>query len=193
MIDNIISFTLGSIIKIVDDHYDMKIHNKEFIKILKFIGLLGLIYWTNLGIEYNFILLVETIICYFVKQIDNKFYKYVAYYIVLNFLYQKIILKKNVFSPNFTIKSTFINSFITITVILIESKIFKEEYSLRKILCRTIVFGIGFMLYLIILLKLPDSKHNRLIKNSLCITYGYFFISVSDMTVMLLRKNDILN
>jgi len=188
MIDNIISFILGSIIKVVDDHYDMNIHNKKLIKNLKFIGLLGLIYWLNLGIEYNFILVVETIICYFVKQIDNKFYKYVAYYILINFFYQKIILKKNVFSSNFTLKNTIINSLLIISVIFIESKIFKEEYSLKKILCRSMVFFFGFSLYLIFLFKMPDTKHNRLIKNSLCLTFAYFLVSVSDMSLMLCKK-----
>ena len=61
-------------------------------------------------------------------------------------------------------------------------------YSLKKILCRSMVFFFGFSLYLIFLFKMPDTKHNRLIKNSLCITFAYFLVSVSDMSLMLYKK-----
>ena len=101
MKDNFISFILGSIIKIVDDHYDMKIYNKTLVKNLKILGIISLIYWNNLGIEYNFMLLIETLVCYCVKEVDNKYYKYISYYIIISFFIQKIILNKRLFNHTF--------------------------------------------------------------------------------------------
>ena len=193
MKDNIISFIFGSIIKIVDDNYDMKIHNKTLVNYLKIIGLIMILYWSNLGIEYNFILLIETLICYFVKQIDNKYYKYVSYYIIINFLFQKFFLKKNLFDDKFNIRNIILYTIYAVFIISFESKLCKEEYSYKKILFRCLILGGGLLQYLFMFFKCRNSKHNQIIKNALCISNAYFLVSISDMIYMMLREKEILN
>jgi len=179
--DNIISFLLGNSIKMVDDHYDINMYDKDFIKIVKFIGFILLSYWNNLGFEYNLFFFLEVIICYFVNQIDNDFYKNMSLYIIIIFISYCLFYKKKYFVHEFNIPNIifyFISAFI---LIFIESKLFKEDISKLKFFCRFGILFIGFSYFILLNLKNDIIKQSEFSKNIVMVFNGYFFISVTNI------------
>ena len=61
-----ISLLFGILVKIVDDHYDMNIYNKNIIYWVKIILAFITLYWINIDFDYCTAMVIITIICYLI-------------------------------------------------------------------------------------------------------------------------------
>lgn len=174
MNNNFIGFLLGNCIKIVDDHYDLDIYDKKIINLVKLLGLFLLIYWNLLGFEYNLIFILEIIICYLANQIDTDFYKKVSFLIIVFFIFYLLLNKKNIFVNSFNPLNLLIYFILALIIIIIESKIFKEEASCFKLISRLFVISIAITSYF-------DKRNTTITKNFTSLFIGYFVISISSI------------
>jgi len=134
MINNIISLLFGILVKIVDDHYDMNIYNKNIIYWVKIILTFITLYWINIDFDYCTAMVIITIICYLIKQVDKIYYKFVAILILITFVYQFDIKKFTITKMYEILSLIIIAAFLGYT----ESKIYNEEVSYNKFYCRLI-------------------------------------------------------
>jgi len=116
----------------VDDHYDINLYNDKFINWVKYLLVLLTLYWINIDYDYCTAMVIITIICYLIKQVDKIYYKFVAILILMNFVIQFDIKK-------FTL--TKIYELIAILIIACicgysESKLYPEEVSYKKFYTR---------------------------------------------------------
>lgn len=171
MNNNLIGFLLGNCIKIVDDHYDLDIYDKNIINLIKLLGLFLLIYWNLLGFEYNLIFIFELIICYFANQIDTEFYKKVSLLIIIIFISYLVFSKNKFFTKIYNPLNLLLYFILALTIILIEAKIFKEETSCFKLIARIFVISVAIISYF-------DKRNTILTKNFTSLFIGYFVISI---------------
>lgn len=182
MNDNLIGFLLGNTIKIVDDYYDLELYDKKFIEFVKLVGFLILMYWNNLGFEYNFIFVLEVIICFFAKQIDNDFYKKISIYIIIVFISYLLFYKKPFFTHNFNASNIFLYFVIAFFMIIIENKLFKEEVGLFKLISRIGVIIVATLIFLF------NKKSTKLVDNFTSLFIGYFVISILNIFTKLFKQ-----
>ena len=178
MNNQIISFLLGSSIKIVDDYYDSNLYTQNFILFIKIIGLLLFSYWNLIDFEHNFIFVMEIIICFFAKQIDNQFYKKVTLLTICFFIGYLFFKKGNYFSKTLNISSITVYFMIALTVVYLESILFTSDCSKTKLCCRGTIVIISILYYLFL------KKYNKpaLYKDFIMLWIGYFSVSVYNLS-----------
>lgn len=194
MINEIISFIFGCLIKIIDDHYDMGFYDKKNIKFIEKITIILLIYWVNIDLEYSLGFLIISFICVIFNQIDNKQYLFCILIIAFSFIYK--LKNANLNKLNYNLFDIIFFSFLIYIFICYEAKLFKEEYSERK-LCFRIITLIFFICYYIFLRNIDKfvniskisnilnyfvnkifKKNNTFFKNASLILIGYHIVSI---------------
>lgn len=130
-------FLQGLTLKLIDDNLDNNLHNDNLINILKVLLIPMHIYNCKNSYYHCYHYLIASIICFFINQIDNNYYKLgiiinLITFILLNYHKKKINIKKYVRD---CIKKLFIW--------YLEDKLFPENYSLKKIFSRIIFLYIS--------------------------------------------------
>ena len=178
MNNQIISFLLGSTIKVVDDHYDSNLYSQKFATFIKIMGLLLFSYWNLIDFEHNFIFVMEIVICFFAKQIDNQFYKKVTLLTLCFFVGYLFFRKSNHLLKNFNLSSIIFYFVIALTVVYLESILFTSEFSKTKLCCRGTIL-IASILYYTFLKQINKQK---IYSDFLMLWIGYFSVSVFNLS-----------
>lgn len=197
MINNIVSTLLGICLKMVDDHHDMNLYNKNYINFIKCLLLFLTIYWINIDFEYCTAMVIVCLVCYIFKQVDLIYYKCVMLLIISTFIYQ-FNTNANTLNKNklYELLVTLILLFIAV---YIEDRAFDGEYSRFKLEARFTGFIImAIYLYIntyqnhiiqnIINLDNPISQIFKVIDpdvNAILIVFGYVFMSIIDIAYKL--------
>ena len=129
--NNIFFLIFGSMIKIIDDHYDMNMFDKKFINIIKILIILSIIYSGIISIEYSIAFLFVSLYSYLANSIDTLYYKFGIILFGIMFIIQIFFIDLNEYSFNML----FFVSMLGITALILiynEAKMYYEEYSKKK-------------------------------------------------------------
>ena len=196
--NNIFFLIFGSMIKIIDDHYDMNMFDKKLVNIIKILIILSIIYSGIISIEYSIAFLFVSLYSYLANSIDTLYYKFGIILFGIMFIIQIFFIDLNEYSFNML----FFVSMLGITALILiynEAKMYYEEYSKKKIISRVFLSCFFFCLFILNLKDIHltynfeifknikfiddmlDLTNDKFLKNCYCLLIGYFFTSVLDM------------
>lgn len=199
--NNIFFIIFGSLIKIIDDHYDMNMFDKKFAKLVKILIILSIIYCGVISIDYSFAFLLVSLYSYLANSIDTPSYKLGIILFGILFLVQLFFTNFNEYNFGLLIY-LFIVCILSLILIYKEAKLYNDEYNKDKIICRSFLSFVFICLFLLDLKELNSNfnfnllKENKIIqdvlemindkvfKNCYIMLFGYFFTSVLDMSYM---------
>ena len=121
--NNIFFLIFGSLIKILDDHYDMNMFNKKFVKLVKILIILSIIYCGIINIEYSFAFLLVSLYSYLANSIDTSSYKLGIILFSIIFIIQLFFTDLNYYSSNIIYFSLLLG-LMALILIYYEAKIF---------------------------------------------------------------------
>lgn len=147
LFNRILEFLSGAGIKLVDDFYDMDTPcKKNVVLALQFLIFIPILYWVTRGNDYIFVLFVLILGSYLSGKIDTKYYKVVS--IITLSLMAVLVLQQG---PKNFVKSIDLfllgAGIIAIFMIYMESKCFKEEFSVNKMFARFLCLVVAVSLY----------------------------------------------
>jgi hypothetical protein len=178
---------LGALIKILDDIIDTKIISSELI--IEIIKGCIILFYTISSINNFYFTLACLFFSIFAVGIDHSFWKSILPITIILFY---INLEH---TGDYVLFKSFIIILFSICMSIltyIEEKLFPEEYSIRKIVCRSVLLVIS-VLSIILLVKLeniiPTFIFRALLPGFAIIT-SYDIVSISVMTYML-NKNKV--
>jgi len=199
--NNIFFLIFGSLIKIIDDHYDMNMFDEKFAKLVKILIILSIIYCGIISIDYSFAFLLVSLYSYLANSIDTPSYKLGIILFSIMFIIQLFFTDFNEYS----LKLLFFIIFVGLTSLILiyyEAKMYNVEYSKQKIISRTFLSCFFICLSILNLKEInlnynfeifSDSKlinnlleltNDNALKNCYCMLIGYFFTSALDMSYM---------
>jgi hypothetical protein len=199
--NNIFFLIFGSLIKILDDHYDMNMFNKKVIDLIKVLIILSIIYCGSISIDYSIGFLFVSLYSYFASSIDTPSYKLGIILFGILFLVQLFFTNFNEYNFGLLIY-LFIVCILSLILIYKEAKLYNYEYNKDKIISRIFLSFVFICLFLLDLEELNNNfnfnflKENKIIqdvlemindkvfKNCYIMLFGYFFTSVLDMSYM---------
>lgn len=205
--NNIFFLTFGSLIKIIDDHYDMNMFDKKFANLVKILIIFSIIYSGIISIEYSIAFLFVSLYSYLANSIDTLYYKLAIILFGVMFIIQLFFTDFNEYSFNML----FFVSLLGITALILiyhEAKMYYEEYSKKKIISRVFLSSFFFCLYILNLKDIHltynfdifknikfiddmlDLSNDKFLKNCYCLLIGYFLTSVLDMCYMYNKNID---
>ena len=205
--NNIFFLIFGSMIKIIDDHYDMNMFDKKLVNIIKILIILSIIYSGIISIEYSIAFLFVSLYSYLANSIDTLYYKLGIILFGIMFIIQIFFIDLNEYSFNMLF---FVSLLGIIALILIynEAKMYYEEYSKKKIISRVFLSCFFFCLFILNLKDIHltynfeifkniefiddmlELTNDKFLKNCYCLLIGYFFTSVLDMCYMYNKNID---
>ena len=205
--NNIFFLIFGSMIKIIDDHFDMNMFDKKLVNIIKILIILSIIYSGIISIEYSIAFLFVSLYSYLANSIDTLYYKLGIILFGIMFIIQIFFIDLNEYSFNML----FFVSMLGITALILiynEAKMYYEEYSKKKIISRVFLSCFFFCLFILNLKDIHltynfeifknikfiddmlDLTNDKFLKNCYCLLIGYFFTSVLDICYMYNKNID---
>ena len=199
--NNIFFLIFGSLIKIIDDHYDMNMFDEKFAKLVKILIIISIIYCGIISIDYSFAFLLVSLYSYLANSIDTPSYKLGIILFSIMFIIQLFFTDFNKYSINLLFFIIFVG-LTSLILIYYEAKMYNVEYSKQKIISRTFLSCFFICLFILNLKDLnlyynfeifSDSKlinnlleltNDNALKNCYCMLIGYFFTSALDMSYM---------
>ena len=199
--NNIFFLIFGSLIKIIDDHYDMNMFDEKFAKLVKILIILSIIYCGTISIDYSFAFLLVSLYSYLANSIDTPSYKLGIILFSIMFVIQLFFTDFNEYSFNMLLFILLLG-ITSLILIYCEAKMYNVEYSKQKIISRTLLSCFFICLFILNLKDLNsnynfqifkdsnfinnllDLSNDNVLKNCYCMLIGYFFTSVLDMSYM---------
>lgn len=203
--NNIFFLIFGSLIKIIDDHYDMNMFDEKFAKLIKVLIILSIIYCGSISIDYSIGFLFVSLYSYFASSIDTPSYKLGIILFGILFLVQLFFTNFNEYNFGLLIYLLIV-CILSLILIYKEAKLYNDEYNKDKIICRSFLSFVFICLFLLNLEELNNNynfnllKENKIIqdvlemindkvfKNCYIMLFGYFFTSVLDMSYMYIKN-----
>lgn len=188
-------FVFGMLFKLIDDIYDNQNRFPPIltsnIDILQHVFIAGVTLISTEYIALNYLLIFTTVCCTFTdkffnfENINTRFWNTCSVIVLIYALFHSAKLMRQ--ADTFFISNN-IYTIITLSCFAgIEMKLFKEEYSLLKILTRTFVSI--YMLILLIAKKIYKlNEINKSIFILILFKMGYMVISVIHMTIFYITE-----
>tara|TARA_Y100000590_G_C15580104_1_gene961971 strand:- start:87 stop:725 length:639 start_codon:yes stop_codon:yes gene_type:complete len=147
VVNRVFEFISGAVIKLVDDYYDMNTQvSKNLVLIFQVLLILPIVYWVTRGNDYIFVLFALIVGCYLSKKIDTNYYKVISI-LTLSLIIVLVLSQGPLNFINSVDPFLLFVSLMFLIVICLESKYFKEEFSMNKIFVRFMCLVASIALY----------------------------------------------
>jgi multidrug transporter EmrE-like cation transporter len=189
---DIVLLSMGIFLKIIDDHFDNKLYDNVLITIIKILLLYIIVYICYYDANFTligFLICIGPLICIEQMYNDNNeimWYYWIIVFIIFSFFTYNVATNKYTNVLNTIHIYDILGGCSIILGIIIEHKLFTEEYSTNKIMSRIIIliYCIYVYMYGVPFKKYMTTMINQFSKSISIICGGYMIASIVNMSYL---------